>query len=57
MTRPFDDATRRNIAARCAGFARLPAAFADRNADMLAWQRTPRPPVFDVSEIAATLEH
>ena len=24
MTRPFDDATRRNIAARCAGFARLP---------------------------------
>lgn len=25
MTRPFDDATRRNIAARCAAFARLPA--------------------------------
>ena len=24
MARPFDDATRRNIAARCAGFARLP---------------------------------
>jgi 8-oxo-dGTP pyrophosphatase MutT (NUDIX family) len=24
MTRPFDDATRWNIAARCAGFARLP---------------------------------
>jgi 8-oxo-dGTP pyrophosphatase MutT (NUDIX family) len=24
MTRPFDDATRRNIAARCAGFARRP---------------------------------
>ena len=24
MTRPFDDATRRNIAARCASFARLP---------------------------------
>jgi 8-oxo-dGTP pyrophosphatase MutT (NUDIX family) len=24
MTRPFDDATRRNIAARCAGFSRLP---------------------------------
>ena len=24
MTRPFDDATRRNIAALCAGFARLP---------------------------------
>ena len=26
MIRPFDDATRRNIAARCAGFARLPAS-------------------------------
>lgn len=25
MTRPFDDATRRNIATRCAAFARLPA--------------------------------
>jgi 8-oxo-dGTP pyrophosphatase MutT (NUDIX family) len=25
MIRPFDDATRRNIGARCAGFARLPA--------------------------------
>ena len=25
MTRPFDDATRRNIAERCAAFARLPA--------------------------------
>src|SRR6185437_8505246 len=25
MTRPFDDTTRRNIAARCAAFARLPA--------------------------------
>jgi 8-oxo-dGTP pyrophosphatase MutT (NUDIX family) len=24
MTRPFDDTTRRNIASRCAGFARLP---------------------------------
>ena len=24
MARPFDDTTRRNIAARCAGFARLP---------------------------------
>src|ERR1700675_3096017 len=24
MSSPFDDATRRNIAARCAGFARLP---------------------------------
>src|SRR3954451_15724477 len=26
MTRPFDDATRRGIAALCAGFARLPAS-------------------------------
>ena len=26
MARPFDDATRRNIAGRCAAFARLPAA-------------------------------
>jgi 8-oxo-dGTP pyrophosphatase MutT (NUDIX family) len=26
MIRPFDDATRRNIAARCAAFARLPAS-------------------------------
>jgi 8-oxo-dGTP pyrophosphatase MutT (NUDIX family) len=26
MTRPFDDATRRNIAARCAAFARLPTS-------------------------------
>jgi 8-oxo-dGTP pyrophosphatase MutT (NUDIX family) len=26
MARPFDDATRRNIAARCAAFARLPAS-------------------------------
>lgn len=42
---------------RTPGFAKLPDAFADRNADMLAWQRTPRPPVFDVSEIATTLEH
>ena len=25
MIRPFDDATRRNIAERCAAFARLPA--------------------------------
>jgi hypothetical protein len=25
MTRPFDDTTRRNIAERCAAFARLPA--------------------------------
>jgi 8-oxo-dGTP pyrophosphatase MutT (NUDIX family) len=29
MTRPFDDTTRRNIAARCAAFARLPASESD----------------------------
>jgi 8-oxo-dGTP pyrophosphatase MutT (NUDIX family) len=29
MTRPFDDTTRRNIAARCAAFARLPACESD----------------------------
>jgi len=42
---------------RTPGFARLPAAFADRNADMIAWQRNPREPVFDRSEIAAELAH
>ena len=42
---------------RTAGFARLPPAFEDRNADMIAWQRTPRAPIFDVSEIAAELTH
>jgi hypothetical protein len=42
---------------RTPGFARLPQAFADRNADMTAWQQRPRPPVFDISEIAAELAH
>lgn len=42
---------------RTPGFARLPAAFADRNADMTAWQKQPRPPVFDISEITAELSH
>jgi hypothetical protein len=42
---------------RTPGFARLPPAFADRNADMTAWQQQPRPPVFDSSEIAAELAH
>jgi hypothetical protein len=42
---------------RTPGFARLPEAFADRNADMTAWQKQPRPPVFDVSEIVAELAH
>ena len=39
------------------GFEKLPAAFADRNADMVAWQRHPRPPVFDNSAGMATLAH
>lgn len=42
---------------RTPGFPRLPEAFADRNADMTAWQKQPRPPVFDISEIAAELAH
>ncbi len=42
---------------RTPGFSRLPAPFADRNADMAAWQQRPRPPVFDASEIAAELAH
>ena len=42
---------------RTPGFAELPAALADRNADMLAWQKTPKAPVFDVSEIVAELAH
>lgn len=42
---------------RTPGFARLPPQFADRNADMLAWQQHPREPVFDVSEIVAELAH
>ena len=39
------------------GFAELPPAFDDRNGDMVAWQRHPRPPVFDLAEIAAELAH
>jgi hypothetical protein len=42
---------------RTPGFKQLPAAFADRNADMIAWQQQPRPPVFDMSEIEAELVH
>lgn len=42
---------------RTPGFGLLPPAFADRNADMAAWQQHPRPPVFDVSEIKAELAH
>lgn len=42
---------------RTPGFADLPPAFADRNADMLAWQRSPKAPVFNISEIVAELAH
>ncbi|MBE0614839.1 MAG: TauD/TfdA family dioxygenase [Burkholderiales bacterium] len=42
---------------RTPGFKELPAAFADRNADMLEWQKSPKAPVFDVSEIVAELAH
>lgn len=39
------------------GFADLPPSYADRNADMGAWQLHPRTPVFDLSEIEAELAH
>jgi hypothetical protein len=39
------------------GFERLPKPFLDRNADMLAWQKNPRPPVFDGSLADAELAH
>jgi hypothetical protein len=42
---------------RTPGFANLPPEFADRNEDMVAWQRNPRTPVFDLSEIVAELAH
>ncbi len=42
---------------RTPGFPRLPPEYADRNADMLAWQAHPRAPVFDLSEIAGELAH
>jgi len=42
---------------RTSGFAELPPAFSDRNADMLAWQKNPKSPVFDISAIVAELAH
>jgi hypothetical protein len=42
---------------RAGAFKDLPPAFADRNADMLAWLSHPRSPVFDVAEITAELSH
>jgi hypothetical protein len=38
-------------------FARLPASYADRYADSMAWQRDPKPPIFDLSAIRAELAH
>jgi len=35
----------------------LPASWADRNADSLAWQRNPKPPIFDLSMRRAELAH
>jgi Taurine catabolism dioxygenase TauD, TfdA family len=37
--------------------AELPASFADRYDDTLAWQRDPKPPVFDLSMRHAELAH
>ncbi len=37
---------------RTPGFGQLPPAYADRNADMDAWERNPRSSKFDTSEIA-----
>ncbi len=42
---------------RTPGFASRPAAFAQRDRDMLAWQSHPKPPIFDVSEVQAELAH
>jgi hypothetical protein len=42
---------------RTPAFADPPPAFADRNRDMLSWQRAPRAPLFDVSDIQAELAH
>jgi hypothetical protein len=40
---------------RTPAFKELPPAYAERNSDMVAWQRNPRPPVFDTTEIATEL--
>jgi hypothetical protein len=42
---------------RTPGFADRPPAFAARDRDMLAWQRSPRAPVFDDAEIRTALSH
>ena len=42
---------------RTPGFSDRPPVFAARDRDMLAWQRAPRPPIFDLTEIQAQLSH
>ncbi|MSQ71360.1 MAG: hypothetical protein EXR27_08750 [Betaproteobacteria bacterium] len=41
---------------RTPGHRELPPQFAERNGDMLAWLKNPRPPVFDASEIAVVMK-
>ena len=38
-------------------FARLPPSYEDRYEDMAAWQKKPRPPIFDLSAVQAELAH
>ncbi|MCA3177277.1 MAG: hypothetical protein INH05_00630 [Burkholderiales bacterium] len=38
-------------------FARIPDSWMERYADLDAWQRTPKPPVFDLSARRADLIH
>ncbi|HRO59670.1 MAG TPA: TauD/TfdA family dioxygenase, partial [Burkholderiaceae bacterium] len=38
-------------------YARIPDSYLERYGDMREWQKTPRTPVFDVSEIQAALAH
>lgn len=38
-------------------FSRLPPSYEDRYEDMAAWQKNPKPPIFDMSAIHAELAH
>ena len=38
-------------------FKVLPPSYMDRYEDMVAWQKNPRPPIFDVSAVQAELAH
>lgn len=38
-------------------FQHLPPSYEDRYEDMVAWQKNPRPPIFDVSAMQAELAH